>query len=178
MPTEKVRKPRKHTRPYSQKPGPKPRGLGSKIQPKTSAKAQPKHTRENLTLFDWLQVLDFAREHPNLPQAKVVAHFAARAEGALIFSQSALSRKLSEHEELEKQAFSNPTALSSKRPRVVTCPKVERSLVLWHRSMQEKKEIVTGPMLIAKRERFENAFDVPEENRLQGDGWLQSFLQM
>jgi len=36
--------------------------------------------------------------------------------------------------------------------------------------MKGKGETVNGPMLRAKREKFEKEFDVPEEERLQGDG--------
>jgi hypothetical protein len=43
--------------------------------------------------------------------------------------------------------------------------------------IEEKKETVTGEMLIEKRSRFENQFDVPEEQRLKNGGWVASFLR-
>jgi hypothetical protein len=41
--------------------------------------------------------------------------------------------------------------------------------------MEGKGETVTGDMLIEKRRRLENAFNVPEEERLRNGGWLGSF---
>jgi hypothetical protein len=45
----------------------------------------------------------------------------------------------------------NPNALSSKRPRIVTRPDVDRALFLWIKQMEEKGEHVNGPMLKEKR---------------------------
>ena len=70
---------------------------------------------------------------------------------------------------------SNPNALSSKRPRVVTRPDVDLALWLWVQQMNQKGEVVNGPMLMAKREVFEKALNVPEDERLCGPGWIQSF---
>ena len=52
--------------------------------------------------------------------------------------------------ELESHGDSNPSALSSKRPRIVTHPDVERALYLWVLHMEEEKEMVNGPMLHEK----------------------------
>jgi Tc5 transposase DNA-binding domain len=79
--------------------------------------------------------------------------------------------------DLEKRAASYPNALSSKCPRVVTCPDVERALVLWVHHMEEKGEIVNGPMLREKRAKFEDQFDVPETEWLPGDGWIAPFCK-
>jgi hypothetical protein len=133
--------------------------------------------RDNLTLQDWLTVYSFIDDHPDLSQSAVVAHFKSRAEGALVFTQSTLSRKMKMRSELEARVDSNPNALSSKRPRVVTCPEVERALVLWIRSIEEKGESVNGPMLVEKRKRFEKSFNIPPEQYLQGDGWVPSFCK-
>ncbi|KAH8995897.1 hypothetical protein EDB86DRAFT_2765722, partial [Lactarius hatsudake] len=100
----------------------------------------------------------------------VVEHFKTRREGALVFTQSTLSRKLEQHAELEACKEANPNALSSKRPRVVTRPDIERALVLWITHMQENKETVTGPMLWVKRKRFEEMLNVPENEWLSGKG--------
>ena len=42
---------------------------------------------------------------------------------------------------------------SSKRPRVVTRPDVDRALILWHWNMEKAKETITGSMLVAKMRR-------------------------
>ena len=68
-------------------------------------------------------------------------------------------------------------ALSAKCPRIVTRPDVERALVLWIYSMEEKGESVTGPMLCVKWEKFEDSFNVPENEQLKGDGWIASFCK-
>ena len=55
---------------------------------------------------------------------------------------------------------------------------VEWALYLWFLHMQNAKgEIVTGPMLQEKCSRFEDEFQVPEKERLLGEGWLHSFCK-
>jgi hypothetical protein len=174
MPSDiSIRKPRAKPGPYKSKPGPIGKRLGD--QPRTSAQNDMK--RPNLTLHDWLTVFVHMDNHPDQGQSATVAHFGSKAEGRLIFTQASLSRRLKERAILEVRAESNPTALSAKRPRVVTRPDVERALVLWIRHMEEKGETVNGPMLIAKRSRFEKELKVPEHEQLQGGGWLSSFLK-
>ena len=149
----------------------------SKDTPLTSA--QPSHTlaRKNLTLSDWLTVFAFVDTHPATKQGDIVRHFTTLKTGKLIFDQSTLSRKLRERPKLEARIHDNPAALSSKRPRVVTCPEVERALVLWIQHMEITGEAVTGPMLQEKRKRFEDELQVPKEERLPSDGWVASFCK-
>jgi hypothetical protein len=115
-----------------------------------------------------------------MSQEEVVNHFRTRKEGALEFSQSALSHKLkaASRKELQERAISNPTGLSAKRARITTRPDVERALYLWVLHMTEKNELVSGPMLLAKRAALEEKMGVPEEERLKGSGWLSSFKRM
>jgi hypothetical protein len=148
--SEKKRKPREKPQPYTRKPQAKV----DKNAPTTSAKSTNlKEGRENLTLHDWLTVFNFIDAHPDLPQADIVQHFKTCKKGALLFSQSALSRNIKRQSELEERVGSNPMALSAKRPRIAMRPDVERALVLWIYSMEEKSESVTGPMLRVKREK-------------------------
>ena len=169
MAPEKTRKVRNKVTPYTRKPKP----LVDKDRPKTSAK--PAKTRENLTLSDWLTVFAFIDSHPSHSQGKVVRHFSERIDGALIFKQSTLSRKIKMRATLEERAKSIPTALSSKRARVVTRPDVERALILWVRHMEEKKETVSGSILREKRKQIEEMLQVPETERLPGEGWVAPF---
>jgi hypothetical protein len=74
-----------------------------------------KLTRENLTLGDWLTVFAFIDNHPSHSQGEVVRHFSQKKDGALVFKQSTLSRKIKMQAELEEHAKSTPTAISSKR---------------------------------------------------------------
>ena len=133
--------------------------------------------RLNLTLHDWLTVFAFIDSHPDMSQENVVTYFKTRAEGALYFDQSTLSRKLKNRFELELRVNDNPNALSSKRPRIVTRPDVEKALFLWVKHMEEKRETVNGPMLVAKRADFEKAFNVPVDERLPSEGWIASFCK-
>ena len=91
MPREEpTRKVREKPAPYNHKSRP----LGPKADtPKTSARAITMH----LTLSNWLVVFQFIDEHPNVSQSQVVLHFKTRKEGALFFTQSTFSRKLSSH---------------------------------------------------------------------------------
>jgi Tc5 transposase DNA-binding domain len=162
---------------------PSSRPLAAKAQrrpkdaPRTSAQMPQDTTRKNLTLSDWLTVYAFVDSHPAVTQADVVKHFATVKTGRLIFDQSTLSRKLRERPKMEARINDNPAALSSKRPRIVTCPQVEHALVLWVQHMEGMGEVVTGPMLREKRRRFEDELQTPEEERLTGEGWVASFCR-
>jgi hypothetical protein len=122
-------------------------------------------------------VIKFIDEHPLLSQERVVKHFRTKKDGALVFTQSALSRKLRNRTELEECSQSNPLALSAKRVCIVTRPDVERALVLWVNHMVENGETVSGPMLREKRKQFEDLLKVPDDERLIGDGWIPSFCK-
>ena len=160
-----TRKVREKPAPYSHKKKPP---ATKKDAPKTSAKSSvgvtPSQRHENLTLADWLTVFNFIDEHPGILQTHVVKHFKTRKEGALIFTQLTLSQKLEQHAELESHSDSNPSALSSKRPHIVTRPDVECALYLWVLHMEEEKETVNGPMLCEKRKWFEELLKVPRMN--------------
>jgi hypothetical protein len=173
--TAKKRKPRDKPAPYQREPK-KPK---VKDAPATSAHPTASHTslRQNLTLSDWLTVFAYIDAHQAMPQCDIVNHFKSLQSGALIFTQSTLSRKLKERLTLEARINDNPNALSSKQLRIVTRPDVDRALFLWVRHMEEKGEHVNGPMLKEKRQRFEELFEVPEEEQLSGDGWLAPFCK-
>ena len=155
----------------------KPRKKAPKDAPATSAKPMQSNKRENLTLHDWMTVFTFIDNHLDMAQGDIVEHFKTRPEGALIFTQSTLSRKMKNRTELETRTEANPSALLSKCARVVTRPDVERALILWVKHMEEKGETVNGPMLREKRRRFEGEFNVPENERLSGEGWVASFCK-
>ncbi|KAG1818353.1 hypothetical protein DFJ58DRAFT_673379 [Suillus subalutaceus] len=135
-----------------------------KDNPQTSAHSTASECTscQNLTLSDWMTVYYFIVSHPTVAQTEIVKHFKSLKSGALIFKQSMLSHKLREHPKMEAQVNDNPSALSSKWPRIVTRPDVEHALILWVRvrHMENRCETVTGPMLREKRKRFEDKFDV------------------
>ena len=168
---------RRKPRPKPSRHVSKPRQKVSKDAPATSAKDQNTSTRENLTLHDWMTVFAYIDDHPHISQIDVVQHFATLQTGALKFTQATLSRKIKVREDLERRVHDNPSALSSKRPRIVTRPDVEKALVVWIRAMEDKGEHTSGPMLREKRKRFEDLLGVPEEERLTGDGWVPSFTK-
>lgn len=173
---ERTAKTQPQTGPYptKSKPGPK----GKTTAPKTAAHPPQDAPRSNLTLADWLVVFEYWDAHKHeKSQGAIVKHFATRREGALIFHQGTLSRKLKQREEMEQRATNYPNALSSKRPRNVTRSDVERALVLWMRSMEQKGETVNGPMLVEKRKRFEQEFKVPDNQCLNGTGWVAPFCK-
>ena len=170
---ECTRKPRERQKPYNLKQKARPQ----KNAPRTAAKPTKTSKRETLTGADWKAVFAYVDEHPSASQNDIVRHFSSKKEGALVFNQSTLSRKLNSRLELEDRFASYPNALSSKRMRVVTRPDVERALILWVRHMEERGETVTGPMLKEKRRKFEEQLDVPEQEHLQGDGWVAPFCR-
>ncbi|KAJ3745123.1 hypothetical protein DFH05DRAFT_1397812, partial [Lentinula detonsa] len=161
---EKKRAARNKPTPYNRQPQ-------KANTPRTSATSALPSRKQHLTLYDKLTILDYANKHPSLPQDRICKYFATRQEGALIFTQSTLSRILRQQEELKHRVESNPTALSAKKARIVTRPDVERALYLWFKHFNEEKgEVATGAMLEAKRLEFEKLLDVPEEERLTGRG--------
>lgn len=170
---ELTRKPREKPAPYQRQP----KAPVQKDVPKTAAKPAQTTQRENLTGHDWMTVYAYVDDHPGLPQVDIVRHFASKTDGALIFTQSTLSRKLKSRPEFEKRVSSYPNGLSSKRARIVTRPDVERALILWVKHMEEKGETVNGPMLKEKRKKFEQQLDVPEAERLLGEGWILPFCK-
>jgi hypothetical protein len=120
----------------TRKPREKPAPYKQRSETVTSAKPHKVTTRKNLTLNDWLVVFAYIDTHPHQSQAETVLHFEKELTGALAFSQSALSRTLKRRPELEARINSNPNALSSKCPRVVTRPDVERALFTWVKHME------------------------------------------
>jgi hypothetical protein len=175
MPTEPTRKARAKPKPYASNLASKPGPKAPRKAPATSAISTKSRRRNNLTVHDWLTVFAFIDTHTGISQASVCNHFHSLTEGALEFNQATLSRKLKKQEELKAYATSFPNAVSTKRARIVTQPDVDRALYLWFRSMEAKSEVVTGSMLCTKRRFFETELGVPEEARLQGEGWLISF---
>ncbi|KAF9044472.1 hypothetical protein BJ165DRAFT_1481421 [Panaeolus papilionaceus] len=133
MPPEPTHKPRPNpTKPYNRKPKDSSKTASLTNQPRTSAKP-PVHaanTKENLTLGDWLVVFGWIdaetkRRGGKVPQREIVEYFKNRREGALIFDQSTLSRNMKNRAALEQRATATANALSMKRARIVTKPKVE-----------------------------------------------------
>ncbi|KAH0583036.1 hypothetical protein H2248_010921 [Termitomyces sp. 'cryptogamus'] len=166
-------KPCEKPQPYAHKP----RAPSKKGAPKTSAKPAQKKHHDNLTLHDWLTVFIFVDEHPTLSQSDICDHFGSKLDGALVFSQAALSRKLKNREEMEARVNDNPNVLSSKHPHAVTRPDVEWAFFLWVKHIEEKQETVNGPMLKEKQKHFEKNFNVPENECITGNGWIPSFCQ-
>lgn len=164
---DRKRKPRTSHAPYKPR---KAKKIRDKKPPKTSA--QPIQSRK---CNDWMTVFAYIDEHPGLSQDAIVTDFKSRAAGALIFDQSTLSQKIKKRCRLEERVNDHPNALSFRRQCIVTHPDVERALFLWVKHMEEKGETMNGPMLVAKRTRFEDQFNVPAEEHLKGNGWLPKF---
>jgi len=131
-------KPCPKIKPYACKPQ-KQKDLNA---PRTSAKA-PQTMCKNLTLSDWLNVVDYHDTHQLISQNKLVAYFSKQPEGGLIFTQSSLSCHLSQkgHEEDQAKLTANPTALSAKIVWVVTSPDVEKALMLWVKPMAKRENL-------------------------------------
>jgi hypothetical protein len=144
-------------------------------EPRTAAQTTKPNKRVNLTLRDWQEVFSFIDDHPAMSQGEVVDYFKERPDNPLVFSQPTLSRRLDQRTALESRANSHPTALSKSRPRNVKRPDVERALVLWKLSMEEKGETVNGSMLVEKRKWLEEKLQVLIEECMKGYGWVQSF---
>ncbi|KAF9233029.1 hypothetical protein BU15DRAFT_80530 [Melanogaster broomeanus] len=131
----------------------KPGVAMNKDSPQSASQPLSSHQKSNLTLHDWLTVFAYVDAHLGISQDVIVQHFKTYADGTLIFDQSTLSCKLRDREKLE----------------------AHHALFLWVKHMEEKQEMVNDSMLIAKQVKFENSLGVPEEEQLQGDGWIPKF---
>ena len=60
----------------------------------------------------------------------------------------------------------------------MTRPDVEKAPVLWVKHMEEKGETVSGPMLVAKWEKYEKELGVPDEEQMKSDRWVPKFCEM
>ncbi|EGN97835.1 hypothetical protein SERLA73DRAFT_153113 [Serpula lacrymans var. lacrymans S7.3] len=142
-------KPAQHTQPAK-------RQKVDKDLPATSAQPVKNTSRHNLTLSDWSTVYTYIEVD----------------KSALLFNQSTLSRKLHKHPKMENCINNNPSALSSKRPCIVTNSEVECAIILWVKHLESKGDTITGAILQQKWRRFEDKFKVPQKERL-GEGWVQ-----
>ena len=168
-------------KPYAHKPGPNTgKSNKAKNAPKTSAFSNTPLQRNNLTLHDWLHVRNWYDDNQLVSQAETVSHFKNLPNDALLFTQGTLSCHLTKkgHKQDDTRLVSTPSALSSKWARIVMWPDIEEALWLWVQHMEQKWETVTGPILVEKCARFEDALKVPECERLRSDGWVQKFLQV
>ena len=163
----KQRKPRA-TKPYVRKTA----AADSQEKPK-------KPSRPRLTLEEWLEIVAYFDNHKGISQPDVVKHFRDRLQKPLHFDQGSLSRHLSVKGRAadQEQLLATPTSLTGKKIPIVTRPDVEAALVLWVKHMDQKKEHATGPMFMAKRAALEKAMNVPEEERLHSNGWVQKFCR-
>ncbi|KAG2074204.1 hypothetical protein BDR04DRAFT_1126854 [Suillus decipiens] len=116
-----------------------------------------------------MTVYSFINSHPHATQAEIVKHFKSLKSGALAFTQSTLSCKLRERTKMEACINDNPNTLSSKQPRIVTRSGIEHVLILWIRHMENKYE--------TKWKRFEDEFDVLDNERLLGEAWVPLFCK-
>jgi hypothetical protein len=169
MVAEKTRKIRTHQKQQTQFKPKRPHKASGKT-PRTTQTIPGNAQRQHLTLYDWSLVIAFADEHPDWEQQQICDYWRTRKEGALKFSQSALSKKLKPEAraQLLEQAKSHPSAMAGKKACIVTRPDVERCVYLWQQGMERKGEIVTGAMLIEVRKRFEEKLGVLENERLKG----------
>ncbi|THU90615.1 hypothetical protein K435DRAFT_864118 [Dendrothele bispora CBS 962.96] len=148
---------------------------------RTAAVTTDSEKKKNLTLGNKLQIIQYMNDHPTSTQQQVCDYFCTRSDslgGKLFFNQSTISHIWVQKEELLERATSILNALSMTHACVVTNSNVDTALFCWVKYFNlEKGEVASGLMLQAKRTYFENQFNVPENERLQGPGWVQSFCK-
>jgi hypothetical protein len=168
---------KREKKPYSNKPGPKPKDPNVPAASNHKSAALITETKAKLTMGDWMSVFQWKDTH-NATQIQTVNEFKSQTKGQLVFSQAALSDAQKQRPQMEALIGQNALNASRSRARVVVCPEVEKALFYWSKSMEERNELVTQAMLVQKRIRLEAAMNIPEEQRL-GDstGWTQSFCK-
>jgi hypothetical protein len=174
-----VTRQKRDTKPYTTKPGPTPKDPAApSINAKHKTTALDVESKSRLTMGDWLSVFQWKDDH-KATQTATVNEFKSRTKGRLVFSQGALSEALQRRPDMEARVNENAINASRSRARVVVCPQVEKALFYWSKSMEERNELVTQAMLVAKRVRLEEQMDIPDQQRLgNSTGWVQSFCKM
>ncbi|CAK5282048.1 unnamed protein product [Mycena citricolor] len=112
-------------------------------------------------------------KEPSQTQCQVVDHFwnwADKDSCKLLFTQSALLKKIKKKDEIQAYVANILGAQSQKHARVVTCPTVDEALLLWVQDMEQKKNTVMGVMLVEKRKQLEEVMNVPNKKHLMGMG--------
>ena len=82
------------------------------IWPKTTAKPLNQH-REDLTLSNWLQVIDYIESHQDKTQKEVVVYFKTQKSSVLSFTQGALSKILKKCGEMQEHTAANPSKVQT-----------------------------------------------------------------
>ena len=97
---------------YTHKPGPKPDKITSKDIPKTSTLSHVPPSQRNLTLHDWLHVVDWFNKNQPVTQEATVNHFKTLHDEALVFNQASLSYHLTKkgHEQDQAKLTATPSA--------------------------------------------------------------------
>jgi hypothetical protein len=168
---------KREKKPYSNKPGPKPKDPNAPAASNHKSAALIAETKAKLTMGDWMSVFQWKDAH-NATQAQTVNEFKSQTKGRLIFSQATLSDAQKRRPQMEALIEQNPLNASRLCAQVVVCPEVEKALFYWSKSMEERNKLVMQAMLVEKRMRLEAAMNIPEEQRLRDStGWTQSFCK-
>ena len=91
-----------HQRPMSNNCDRLPRKRVPNNTPASSAMPVGEAKQKNLTLHDWLTVFAYVDQHTGMSQSEIVEHFHTRHKGTLVFTQATLSRRLADHNKMEK----------------------------------------------------------------------------
>ena len=121
--------------------------------------------------------MDWYDTNQPVSQEATVNHFKHLCDNALVFNQGTLSCHLTQkgHEQDNAKSVATPTALSSKRVRIITRLDVEEALWLWVQHMESKWETISQAILVEKRAQFEDMLEVPESERLQSSRAVQDY---
>jgi len=111
-----------------------------------------------------------------IKQVDVVKYFATRPEGPSVFTQSTVAQTTT----LLRDG--NTCVLKSQcivKQMTTHCHKTRggSSIVAVGSAHGAEARGVNTRILVAKRAAFEEAFGVPEDERLTGPGWVQSFCR-
>ncbi|CAK5267874.1 unnamed protein product [Mycena citricolor] len=120
----------------------------------TSAQLVKDDMHKDLTWSDWVQVFDYMNKSP----------------GAF--------KEAQKKDQIRVSVANSSTVGSQKRARVVTCPEVDKALSVWMYNKEEKRNMVTGTILVVKRKCLEELMGIPEEQCLTGNSWLESFKKV
>ncbi|KZO92661.1 DDE-domain-containing protein, partial [Calocera viscosa TUFC12733] len=131
-----------------------------------------KKRKENLTLAQRIEILDFTRAHPIFSQLDIARHY---SQHGVPLSQGTVSRLIRDEAKLRDKA-KDPARMNDKRERLVEFPDVERALAAWVQQAESQLVPVTGAVLKMKAQDFARLSGVPADEFLScSNGWLDSF---
>lgn len=158
--------------------GPSQSAADSKKKPKAAVAPQPVFTKkENATVAQRVEILDWMTKNPQESQASTAAHWDKIYPNLQLRQPTISSWRSDEAKWRQRHEQTKGQAHKAKRIRQVEHPEVDMMLELWvAQAMSNGVAVLTGEIIRQKWTRFADMAGIPDDERLAlSEGWLTSF---